>query len=84
MLSVLTCCLVITGSQEEDFNNFSDPEDFTFEKISNQTEQLPTAAARLGAEARNYVAYIPVPINDDEEGEEEEALGGGGGAAAAG
>ena len=70
MLSVLTCCLVITGSQEEDFNNFSDPEDFTFEKISNQTEQLPTAAARLGAEARNYVAYIPVPINDDEEGEE--------------
>ena len=73
---MLTSCLVITtGSQEEDFSKFSELSEnqlFTFEKTNNQTEELPVPASQTGPEARNYVAYIPVPINDDEEGEEEE------------
>ena len=75
ILSVLTSCLVITwGAQEEDFSKFSDPpvDQFRFEKTANQTEELPVPASQIGPEARNYVAYIPVPINDDEEDEEDE------------
>ena len=44
---------------------------FTFEKTNNQTEELPVPASQTGPEARNYVAYIPVPINDEEEEDEE-------------
>ena len=35
----------------------------------NASGTLPTPEARigLGPEARNYVAYIPVPLNDDED-----------------
>ena len=40
-----------------------------------RSEDLPVAEelrgrSRLSAEARNYVAYIPVPLNDDDEDEE--------------
>ena len=41
----------------------------------NASGTLPTPEARigLGPEARNYVAYIPVPLNDDEdEGDDED------------
>ena len=66
ILSVLTSCLVITtGSQEEDFSQFSD-----LRLTTGGTEDLPVPASQTGPEARNYVAYIPVPINDDEEEEE--------------
>ena len=35
-------------------------------------EMLPTPLPLTGPEARNYVAYIPVPLNDDEESEEDD------------
>ena len=35
-----------------------------------EAEELPKPAAQTGPEARNYVAYIPVPINDDDEDDE--------------
>ena len=32
----------------------------------NGTETLPNPLPQIGPQARNYVAYIPVPISDDE------------------
>ena len=74
IVTVLTTCLVITGAEEEDFSNFYDIDNFTFDKTSynSDNEVLPQSSAQLGPEARNYVAYIPVPINEGEEEEDDE------------
>ena len=37
----------------------------------NGTETLPTPLSQIGPQARNYVAYIPVPISDDETEDED-------------
>ena len=67
VISLLTTCLVITGAEEEDFSNFYDVDNFTDVK---KFEELPTPSPQVGPEARNYVAYIPVPINEGEEEDE--------------
>ena len=48
----------------ESGNSFENPAE------SENAEKLPIPQQQVGPEARNYVAYIPVPINDDEEDEE--------------
>ena len=37
----------------------------------NGTETLPIPLPQIGPQARNYVAYIPVPISDDEAEDED-------------
>jgi hypothetical protein len=38
---------------------------------NDTAEALPTPEKQVGPEARNYVAYIPVPINDGEDEDED-------------
>jgi hypothetical protein len=40
--------------------------------LLNNTETLPVPQPQTGPQLRNYVAYIPVPINDEEEEDEDE------------
>ena len=67
IISLLSTCLVITGSEEADFEHFYDVDQFSFEK-------LPEAEEQLGPEARNYVAYIPVPINEGEDEDDDDEV----------
>ena len=70
---MLTSCLVTFGS-EEDFSNFHDLDNLTKSNdLDFDPEKLPTPSSRIGGpEARNYVAYIPVPINEGEDEEEDD------------
>ena len=69
----MTSCLVTFGS-EEDFSNFHDVDNLTKSNdLDFEPEKLPNPSSRIsGPEARNYVAYIPVPINEGEDEEEED------------
>lgn len=54
---------------DQDFNDDNDAQN-TSAILSD--ENLPVALPQSGAQPRNYVAYIPVPISGDEGEEEEE------------
>jgi len=50
-----------------------DPENSTeFSEPVEDLETLPVPLSMLQPEARNYVAYIPVPLNDDDEEDSDE------------
>ena len=53
--------------------NLSSPDNYTeFSEPEDELETLPVPSSMLQPEARNYVAYIPVPLNDDEENDSED------------
>ena len=68
ILLLLTGSLSSASVDSEDINQFDNI------TIINETsyETLPEALPQIGAQPRNYVAYIPVPISDDEDDEEYE------------
>jgi len=81
LLAITTSCLVVG-----DFTSYNEMQIQTLFDLSDQTnttmngleeeesfeeyELLPTPIAIEQPEARNYVAYIPVPLNDEESDEE--------------
>ena len=75
-MSLVTACLVVRGYEDVDAlrnfreNSVQDIIDKELEKHLIDNEELPKPISQTGPEARNYVAYIPVPINDDEEEDE--------------
>merc|ERR1719394_1439952 len=71
--AILSCTLVYSTGAEIKDDYLSDAESgnsFENPAESKNAEKLPIPQQQVGPEARNYVAYIPVPINDDEEDEE--------------
>ena len=85
LLGVTASCIVVGETFQENkiqlqtlFNISSlelDPENSTeFLEPDEDLEPLPVPLSMLQPEARNYVAYIPVPLNDDddEEGSDED------------
>ena len=81
VLSLVTSCLVVRGFDDEDtlgvFREDSDHDidmqnlDLGIDKVKNNYEELPMPLPQSGPDARNYLAYIPVPINDDDKEEDE-------------
>ena len=67
--------LFMTGSligESASQDNLNDTLRAGYDVNLNVTESLPTPLPlRDGAQARNYVAYIPVPISDDEDEDDE-------------
>ena len=67
--------LLVTGvlSSESAIIDISYHNDTTSDDITSiafNNESLPQPLPQTGAQPRNYVAYIPVPISDDEDEEE--------------